>query len=96
MFPAEKRRARRGSAQAELVFVGEGPGADEDASGRPFVGAAGQLLDKMIQAMGFQRSEVFICNAVKCRPPQNRNPKPDELIACRPYLWSNYRRLSQR
>ncbi len=75
-----------GSPQAELVFVGEGPGADEDASGRPFVGAAGQLLDRMIQAMGFERSQVYICNAVKCRPPQNRNPQAGELYACQPYL----------
>ncbi|MCX8039687.1 MAG: uracil-DNA glycosylase, partial [Planctomycetota bacterium] len=75
-----------GSPAAELVFVGEGPGADEDASGRPFVGAAGQLLDRMIQAMGLRRDEVYICNAVKCRPPGNRAPLDDELAACRPFL----------
>jgi DNA polymerase len=75
-----------GSAQAELVFIGEGPGADEDRQGEPFVGAAGQLLDKMIVAMGFQRSEVYICNVVKCRPPGNRNPEPDEIAACSPFL----------
>ena len=75
-----------GAPAAELVFVGEGPGADEDASGRPFVGAAGQLLDRMIGAMGLKREEVFIANAVKCRPPNNRNPQPDELLACQPYL----------
>ncbi len=75
-----------GPPTPELVFVGEGPGADEDASGRPFVGAAGQLLDKMIVAMGLQRSEVFICNVVKCRPPGNRAPEPDEMAACLPYL----------
>lgn len=75
-----------GSPAAELVFVGEGPGADEDATGRPFVGAAGQLLDRMIAAMGLRREEVYICNAVKCRPPGNRVPQDDELAACRPYL----------
>jgi DNA polymerase len=75
-----------GNPEAELVFIGEGPGADEDRQGEPFVGAAGQLLDKMIVAMGFQRSEVYICNVVKCRPPGNRNPEPDEIAACSPFL----------
>ena len=75
-----------GATSPALVFVGEGPGADEDASGRPFVGAAGQLLDKMIVAMGLQRADVFICNVVKCRPPGNRAPEPDEIAACMPYL----------
>lgn len=75
-----------GSATAELVFVGEGPGADEDAQGRPFVGAAGQLLTKMIEAMGFRRDEVYICNVVKCRPPGNRTPEPGEVEACIGYL----------
>ncbi len=75
-----------GSPTPELVFVGEGPGADEDASGRPFVGAAGQLLDKMIGAMGMKREDVFICNVVKCRPPGNRTPEPDEMAACLPFL----------
>jgi len=75
-----------GATSPELVFIGEGPGADEDASGRPFVGAAGQLLDKMIVAMGLQRSDVFICNVVKCRPPSNRAPEPDEIASCLPYL----------
>ncbi len=75
-----------GPSTPELVFVGEGPGADEDASGRPFVGAAGQLLDKMIAAMGMKREEVFICNVVKCRPPGNRAPEPDEMAACLPFL----------
>lgn len=75
-----------GSPRAELVFVGEGPGADEDAQGIPFVGAAGQLLTKMIEAMGFQRDEVYICNVVKCRPPGNRDPEPDEIEACEPFL----------
>lgn len=75
-----------GPPTPELVFVGEGPGADEDASGRPFVGAAGQLLDKMIGAMGMRRDEVFICNVVKCRPPGNRAPEPEEMAACMPFL----------
>jgi len=69
-----------------VMFVGEGPGADEDAQGRPFVGAAGQLLDKMIEAMGYKRGDVFIANIVKCRPPGNRVPLPDEMNACVPYL----------
>ncbi|MCL2011865.1 MAG: uracil-DNA glycosylase [Cystobacterineae bacterium] len=75
-----------GNPKAELVFVGEGPGADEDAQGIPFVGRAGQLLTKMIEAMHFSRDEVYICNVVKCRPPDNRNPEPDEIEACRPFL----------
>jgi DNA polymerase len=75
-----------GNPHPELLFVGEGPGADEDAQGRPFVGAAGQLLDKMIVAMGFARSDVFIANAIKCRPPGNRTPEPGEIAACMPYL----------
>lgn len=75
-----------GNPQAELLFVGEGPGADEDASGRPFVGAAGQLLTKMIIAMGFRREDVFIANIVKCRPPGNRTPEPGEVGACLGYL----------
>ncbi len=75
-----------GNPKAELVFVGEGPGADEDAQGIPFVGKAGQLLTKMIEAMGFTRDEVYICNVVKCRPPNNRNPEPDEIEACQPFL----------
>ena len=71
-----------GNLHAELMFVGEGPGADEDAAGRPFVGRAGQLLDKMIAAMTFAREEVYIANVVKCRPPGNRNPAPEEAQAC--------------
>jgi DNA polymerase len=76
----------RGNPDAELCFVGEGPGADEDEQGFPFVGKAGQLLDKMIAAMGFGRDEVYVCNIVKCRPPDNRKPEPDEMAACKPYL----------
>ena len=75
-----------GSLDARLVFVGEGPGRDEDAQGVPFVGAAGQLLNKIITAMKMARSEVYICNIVKCRPPNNRPPEPDEVAACMPYL----------
>ncbi len=76
----------RGSSDAELVFVGEGPGAEEDRQGLPFVGKAGQLLDQMIKAMGYERDEVYICNIVKCRPPKNRKPEQDEIAACTPYL----------
>jgi uracil-DNA glycosylase family 4 len=85
-----------GSPTPELVFVGEGPGADEDASGRPFVGAAGQLLDKMIGAMGMKREEVFICNVMKCRPPGNRTPEPDEMAACLPFLEAQLTALKPR
>ncbi len=75
-----------GNPRSELVFVGEGPGADEDREGEPFVGRAGQLLTKMIEAMGYRRDEVYIANVVKCRPPGNRNPEPDEIEACEPFL----------
>jgi uracil-DNA glycosylase family 4 len=76
----------RGSASAEIVFVGEGPGFNEDKKGEPFVGAAGQLLDKMVSAMGLARDAVYICNVVKCRPPENRTPLPDEAAACGSFL----------
>jgi DNA polymerase len=75
-----------GNPDADLVFVGEAPGADEDAQGEPFVGKAGQLLTKMIEAMGYARSDVYICNVLKCRPPGNRNPEPDEVASCEPFL----------
>jgi DNA polymerase len=75
-----------GDPRAELMFVGEGPGADEDQQGEPFVGKAGQLLTKMIEAMGYRREQVYIANVVKCRPPGNRNPEPDEIEACEPFL----------
>ena len=75
-----------GNPHAELVFVGEAPGADEDAQGRPFVGRAGQLLTRIIAAMGLKREEVYICNILKCRPPGNRNPQPEEIAACEPFL----------
>ena len=75
-----------GNPHARIVFVGEGPGANEDQQGRPFVGRAGQLLDKIIAAMGLKRSDVYICNIVKCRPPENREPRPEEIISCLPFL----------
>ncbi len=82
-----------GDPRAELVFVGEGPGEEEDLQGRPFVGAAGQLLDRIIGAMGLARQEVFICNVVKCRPPANRTPKPEEVEACSPFLFRQLRAI---
>ncbi|MBA3258503.1 MAG: uracil-DNA glycosylase [Gemmatimonadales bacterium] len=75
-----------GNSRARLVLVGEGPGATEDATGRPFVGQAGQLLDSILQAIDVPRETVYITNIVKCRPPQNRKPLPDEIAACIPYL----------
>ncbi len=75
-----------GNPQAKLVFVGEGPGRDEDLQGQPFVGLAGQLLTKIIQAIQLTRQEVYIANIIKCRPPGNRNPEPDEIGACEPFL----------
>jgi DNA polymerase len=75
-----------GHPRARIMFVGEAPGADEDAQGRPFVGRAGQLLDKIIAACGLRRDEVFIGNILKCRPPENRDPRPEEIINCLPYL----------
>jgi uracil-DNA glycosylase family 4 len=75
-----------GNPRARLMFVGEAPGEDEDKKGEPFVGKAGQLLTKMIEAMGLGREDVYICNTVKCRPPNNRNPEPDELSSCEPFL----------
>ena len=75
-----------GNPRARLVFIGEAPGEEEDRQGRPFVGRAGQLLTKIIQAMGLRREDVYICNILKCRPPQNRNPRPDEMQTCEPFL----------
>ena len=75
-----------GDEHAQLVFVGEAPGADEDAQGRPFVGQAGQLLSKIIEAMKLDRKNVYICNILKCRPPGNRNPRPLEIASCEPFL----------
>ena len=76
----------RGNPDGDIVFIGEGPGFQEDQQGIPFVGKAGQLLDKMIVAMGYGRDEVYVANIVKCRPPDNRKPEPDEVAACAPYL----------
>jgi len=88
--PLEKTRKNivfgEGNPHAELVFVGEAPGAEEDLQGRPFVGRAGQLLTKIIIAMGLKREDVYICNILKCRPPGNRNPLPEEIDVCEPYL----------
>ena len=75
-----------GNPISDVLLVGEGPGAREDATGRPFVGPAGQLLDELLRAIGWTREQVFIANVVKCRPPANRDPEPDEIAACRPYL----------
>jgi len=75
-----------GNEEAALMFVGEGPGYDEDVQGRPFVGRAGQLLTKIIESIHLRREEVYIANIIKCRPPQNRNPEPDEIEACHPFL----------
>lgn len=80
-----------GNPSARIMFVGEGPGQTEDELGRPFVGLAGQLLDRILQAAGFVREEVYIANVVKCRPPGNRLPQPDEVAACRPYLEEQIR-----
>jgi len=88
--PLHKERLRtvpgQGNPHPEILLVGEGPGAEEDRQGVPFVGEAGQLLTKMIEAMGLTRADVFITNVVKCRPPENRKPTPDEMAACLPYL----------
>jgi uracil-DNA glycosylase len=85
-----------GNPLAQLVVIGEGPGADEDAQGQPFVGRAGQLLTKIIAAMKFTRDEVYITNIVKCRPPENRTPFRDEVEACQPYLLTQIRTIGPR
>lgn len=85
-----------GNSKAKLMFVGEGPGADEDEQGVPFVGRAGQLLTKMIEAMGLKRDAVYIANVVKCRPPNNRNPEPDEIESCMPFLENQIRLVHPR
>ena len=85
-----------GNPHAALMFVGEGPGADEDAQGIPFVGRAGQLLTKIIQGMGYERDDVYIANVVKCRPPGNRNPEPDEIAQCQPFLMRQIEAVSPR
>lgn len=83
-----------GTPAARLVFVGEGPGEEEDIKGRPFVGPAGQLLTRIIEAMSFQRREVYIANVVKCRPPGNRIPNPEEIATCSPYLYRQLKAIS--
>jgi len=85
-----------GNPNAGLVFVGEAPGADEDAQGEPFVGRAGQLLTKIIEAMGMRREDVYICNIIKCRPPNNRTPEADEIVACQPFLLEQLRAIGPR
>ncbi|NPV92569.1 MAG: uracil-DNA glycosylase [Firmicutes bacterium] len=80
-----------GNPRARIMLVGEGPGRNEDETGRPFVGQAGQLLDKILESVGFKREEVFIANVVKCRPPGNRLPTPEESLACRPFLDAQIR-----
>ena len=85
-----------GHPSADLMFVGEAPGADEDIQGEPFVGRAGQLLTKMIEAMGFRRDEVYIANVLKCRPPGNRNPEPDEIEQCEPFLFRQIASIEPR
>jgi len=76
-----------GNPHADIMCIGEAPGADEDAQGEPFVGRAGQMLNKILEAIGFRREDIFICNLLKCRPPGNRDPEPVEVETCTPYLW---------
>jgi DNA polymerase len=85
-----------GNAHAELVFIGEGPGADEDEQGLPFVGRAGKLLNRMMQTVGLKREDVYICNVVKCRPPGNRTPESDEVEACSPFLYRQIEAIKPR
>jgi uracil-DNA glycosylase family 4 len=85
-----------GNEKAKLMFVGEGPGYDEDVQGRPFVGKAGQLLTKIIQSIHLEREEVYIANIIKCRPPQNRNPEPDEIKSCFPFLMKQIQVLQPK
>ena len=85
-----------GNPNAELVFVGEAPGREEDIEGRPFVGEAGRLLTRIIKAMGLERMDVYICNVVKCRPPRNRDPEADEIKACFPFLEAQLRIISPK
>jgi DNA polymerase len=86
----------RGSGRSGICFVGEGPGADEDAEGLPFVGKAGQLLDRMVSAMGFDRDDVYVCNIVKCRPPNNRKPELAEMLACKPFIHDQLELIQPR
>jgi DNA polymerase len=86
----------QGNAGADLMFVGEAPGRDEDEQGLAFVGRAGQLLTKIIEAIGMKRDDVYICNVLRCRPPNNRNPEPDEVASCRPFLEETIRLVAPR
>jgi len=85
-----------GSARAGIVIIGEAPGANEDAQGLPFVGRSGQLLDQLLAAVGIARSDAYICNVVKCRPPQNRDPRPEEAVTCAPFLRAQLETLRPR
>jgi len=100
LCPLSQGRARavpgEGDYSAPLMFVGEGPGADEDIQGRPFVGKAGQLLTRIIAAMSYKRQDVYITNVVKCRPPQNRTPFREEIEKCRPYLLAQIESIAPR
>lgn len=85
-----------GNEKATLMIIGEGPGYDEDVQGKPFVGKAGQLLTKILQSIGLQREEVYITNIIKCRPPQNRNPEPDEIAICQPFLLKQIQAITPK
>ncbi len=85
-----------GNPKADIIFIGEAPGRDEDMQGEPFVGRAGKLLDKILAAMGFSRDDVYIANILKCRPPENRDPQPDEMKACMPYLLEQIRLIQPK
>jgi len=85
-----------GNPRASLVLVGEAPGAEEDLQGEPFVGRAGQLLNKILEAVNFKREEVYICNILKCRPPNNRDPQPEEIASCEPHLWKQLELIRPR
>ncbi|HXB54514.1 MAG TPA: uracil-DNA glycosylase [Vicinamibacteria bacterium] len=86
----------QGNPEARLMFVGEAPGSEEDVQGLAFVGKAGQLLTRIIEAMGMSRDEVYIANVIKCRPPENRNPEPDEIMACQPFLQKQIETIHPR
>lgn len=85
-----------GPQDAQIVFIGEGPGFHEDQQGRPFVGAAGKFLDELLEGIGFKREDVYICNVIKCRPPGNRDPLPEEIEACKPFLEKQIEVISPR
>lgn len=85
-----------GHSKAKMVMVGEAPGREEDLQGEPFVGRAGKLLDEILLSFGFRREEIYICNILKCRPPDNRDPSPEEITACEPYLWQQLELIKPR